>query len=128
MTKLSIAFFAGVMVAASHPALAKQSGEEKLSRILSGRVAEHPVRCIKQSKVTNVQVVDRTAIVYGSGTVVYVNRTAAPRDIRSSYTMVYRNRSGDLCRLDTIYLVDQGTRARAGLISLDNFVPWRRIK
>lgn len=117
-----VAAFTGVSAAA------KPAGEERLARLLVGRVAERPVRCISHSVASNVQVIDRTALVYGFGRVIYVNRTATQQNIRSRYVMVYRNRSGQLCRSDTVYLMEQGSRTRAGFISLDHFVPWRRVR
>lgn len=110
----------------SAPAEARSSGEERLARLLRGRVAEPPIRCISYASTTYVQVIDRTALVYGLGRVVYVNRTRSPRSVNSRYVLVYRNRTGQLCRSDTVHMLSQSSRAQAGFINLDNFVPWRQ--
>lgn len=48
--------------------------EQQLARILQGRVAGKPVNCVDLQNIRSTQIIDRTAIVYGAGSTIYVNR------------------------------------------------------
>ena len=53
----------------------KLTGEQQLAKLLDGREAGKPVDCIPLFTGDNqTTVIDKTAIVYGWGSVIYVNR------------------------------------------------------
>jgi hypothetical protein len=126
MQKFVSAISAGFLLLAGLPAVAKQTGEERLAKLLEGRVAGEPVRCISSSRARDMQIIDRTAIVYGSGSVIYVNRTKDASGLDSDDVVVTRNPSGQLCRSDTVRFYMRGTRTPSGFVNLDEFIPYRR--
>src|SRR3546814_6363337 len=76
MRPLIATILSAAMLAAAPAAVAsdKPTGEEKLAKMLDGRVAGEPRDCITLSSVTSSQVVDKTAIVYRIGSTLWVNR------------------------------------------------------
>lgn len=113
------------------PALAKDklTGEQQLAKLLQGRVAEKPVNCIPLfTGDDNTTVIDKTAIVYGWGSVIYVNRPTNPESLSSDDVMISHPTTGQNCSLDTIQLRDRYTHSYDGFVGLQDFVPWRRVK
>lgn len=124
-TILSAAILAAAPVAAKE----KPTGEEKLAKILEGRVAGEPQDCITLSSATSSQVVDDTAIVYRIGSTLWVNR---PRGGAESLDgddniLVTKLTGTRLCSIDTIELHDRNSHMYAGFVSLGEFVPYRKI-
>ena len=82
-------------------------GEKKLAKILEGRVAGEPRSCIYTRPSESMRIIDDTAIVYGRGKTIYVNRTAHPEDLDDRDIMVVRRFSGSqLCRQDIVTTID----------------------
>lgn len=125
MTALAILALAGA--ADAKPRL---SGEAELAKMLEGRVAEAPVECITEYPSSNTTVIDRTALVFGRGNVIYVNRTQDPRSVDDDDILVIRKfgTGSRLCRTDIITTVDQGSRMYSGNVFLTKFVPYRRVR
>lgn len=120
----------GIVLLAAGPALAKDklTGEQQLAKLVEGRVAEKPVDCIPLlTGNDNMTVIDKTAIVYGWGTVIYVNRPANADSLNSDDVMVSHPTTGQQCSLDIIQLRDRSTHMQDGFLSLQQFVPWRRV-
>jgi len=120
----------GIAALAAAPALAKDklTGEQQLTKLLEGRVAEKPVDCIPLfTGSDNTTVIDKTAIVYGWGNVIYVNRPTNPDSLNSDDVMITHPTSGQNCSLDTIQLRDRSTHMYDGFVGLQQFVPWRRV-
>ena len=118
-----VAIAAGTASAAPHP-------EERLARMLEGRVAGNPVSCINQRDIRSSEIIDGTAIVYRVGSKLYVNR---PRSGASSLDrddiLVTRSfGTSQLCRIDTVRLVDRTAMFATGFVSLGEFVPYTRLK
>ena len=129
MRKL-IPLIAASLVFGSASALAKpRDGEAELARALEGRVAEAPVDCIDLHRVRNSRVIDGTAILYDAGSVIYVNRPRnGAEDLDRFDTMVTRLPSTRLCSVDVVQMVESGTHMMTGLVFLDEFVPYRRVR
>ena len=120
---------AGVAIAAGTASAAPQP-EERLARMLEGRVAGNPVSCINQRDIRSSEIIDGTAIVYRVGSKLYVNR---PRSGASSldrdHILVTRSfGTSQLCRIDTVRLVDRTAMFATGFVSLGEFVPYTRLK
>ncbi len=129
MRKLALAL-AGTAALLASPALQARdrvSGEEQLARMLEGRVAERPVSCISLHRTSDSRVIDKTAIVYGRGSVIYVNRPRDARSLDSNDVMVTKLHSSQLCRLDIVHLHERSQFFSTGFVGLDDFVPYRRI-
>ncbi len=109
--------------------IAKPKGEERLAKLLAGRVAGQPVSCIRTLPRDRMQVIDGTAYVYGSGNTIYVQRTSEPDRIDDSDTLVTnRFSASQLCRLDTMTTIDRFTGIFTGAVFFDDFVPYTRVK
>ncbi len=121
---------ASALVLAAMPAQARDrlTGEQQLAKMLEGRVAEKPVNCI--SLLTgneNTTVIDKTAIVYGWGSVIYVNRPSNADMLNSDDILISHPTIDQDCSLDTIQLRDRSTYSYDGFVGLQQFVPWRRV-
>lgn len=103
-------------------------GEERLAKLLEGREAGEPVSCIRLRTTDRVQVIDKTAIVYGRGNTIYVNYTKDPSDIDDWDTMVTRRFGSQFCKTDIVTTVDRGSGFFSGAIFLDKFIPYKRVK
>ena len=103
-------------------------GEERLGKLLEGRVAGEPERCIRTLGRAPLRIIDGTAIVYKSGGTLWVNRTENPEDLDDNDRLVIRRLSASqLCRLDTVTTEDRYNDFLTGQIFLGDFVPYRRV-
>lgn len=104
-------------------------GEEKLAKMLEGRVAGEPERCIRTIGSRNINQIDGTALTYRDGDTVWVNYTKNPDSIDDSEVMVIKRFSGtNLCRTDQIELVSRHGGFLTGVLFLDEFVPYTRVE
>lgn len=130
MRKIAIAL-AATATLLSGPALQakapKLTGEEKLAKILEGRVAGEPVNCISLLNARDTRVIDKTAIVYDAGRVIYVNRPRHPAALDSDDIMVTRPTGSQLCRLDVVQMRDRTSFFYSGFVGLEDFVPYRKV-
>jgi hypothetical protein len=118
------ALAAAVAPAAARPSL---SPEAELAKLLEGRVAGAPVDCINPHFNTNTRIIDKTAIVYGSGRTIYVQRPVNARALDSNDMLVTNlTGSGQLCRIDTVHLHDRTGGWYRGFVGLNQFVPYTR--
>ena len=100
----------------------EQTGEEALAGMIGDRPAAPPVDCIDPREVRSTRIVDATAIVYEIGGRLYVARpsTGASR-LRRDDVLVTRINGDQLCRIDTVTLVDPATRMQHGFVILGPF-------
>jgi len=107
----------------------KSKGEKRLEKILEGRVAGEPQRCIRDFANRRLQVIDDTALVYGGGKTVYVQLTKNPKDIdRDDIIVTRRFGTTQLCRLDVVTTVDRLSGFFSGAIFFEDFVPYTRVE
>ena len=117
----------------SSPVLANEHaqmtrGEEKLAKLLDGRVAGEPQSCIRTLGSRNLSQIDGTALTYRDGDTVWVNYTRNPDSIDDRDIMVIDRFSGSsLCRTDQVKLVDRVNGFLSGILLLDEFVPYKKI-
>ena len=102
--------------------------EQKLAKILDGRVAGAPVNCLNLRNIVSTEIIDGTAIVYRAGSTLYVNRPANADSLNNNDVLVTRTITGSLCSIDTVQLVDRYSKFQRGFVSLDQFVPYRKPK
>lgn len=121
---------AALTLLAAPPVMAKEkkSGEEELAELLEGRVAGEPKRCISTFPSSKVRVIDDTALVYGRGKTIYVNRTRHPESIDEDDVMVIRRHGSQLCRLDNVTTIDRHAGFFTGVVFLEDFVPYTRAE
>ena len=104
-------------------------GEERLARMLEGRVAGEPQNCIRHRLNERLTVIDDTAYVYGRGRTIYVQRTTSPEDIDSRDTLVSRRfNSSQVCRQDVVTTIDSFNGFFTGAVFFEEFVPYTRVE
>lgn len=103
-------------------------GEQRLARILDGRVAGEPLSCIRNMPSQRMQTIDGVAYVYGSGNTVYVQRTRSPEAIDDNDTLVVTRTNGtQLCRFDIATTIDRFNGFFTGAVLFEDFVPYTRV-
>lgn len=103
--------------------------EAELDRAIAGRVAGEPVDCIDLHRIRSSRVITGTAIIYDAGGVLYVNRPEnGAEELNQWDTMVTRTQSTTLCSIDTVTMIDPGSRSFSGVVFLGDFVPYRRVR
>jgi hypothetical protein len=116
-------------VEAEAPAAPLSKGEQRLAKLLEGRVAGEPVSCIRTLPRDRMQTIDKTAYVYGSGNTIYVQRTRAPDSIDDTDALVInRFNATQLCRVDIATTIDPLTGIFTGAVFFEDFVPYTRVK
>ncbi len=123
---------AAVLGAAAHASPASDAAQAKaeaeITKILAGRVPGKPVSCIPLTNLGPSQTVDRTAIIYGQGRTLYLNRLphGCPGLTHFSYPVVKTSLS-QLCSTDILTIVDQGSHMTTGSCGLGEFVPYTKV-
>jgi hypothetical protein len=128
--KLIPALLAIGAFAVSMPAVAarddSQRGEANLAKILDGRSAGKPVKCLDPSQRRNMQVVDRTALVFKDGDTYYVNRPDGVNFLTWGDIPVFNVWGSELCSKDIVHLHDSSTFMPGATMVMGEFVPYRR--
>ena len=125
---IALAAAVAAPVGAATPA-PQRDGEAALQKLLAGRVAGKPESCISLFRLGSSQVIDGTAIVYGSGSRIYVNRPDnGASSLRSDDVMVTRTSASQLCNIDTVTMVDRSSHMLSGVVMLGDFVPYDRVR
>lgn len=130
MRKIAIALAAtaalsGAVMLEAKPKLTPQ---QELDKLLEGREAGKPVNCISQWETRDMRVIDKTALVYGWGNVIYVNRPKNADSLDDDEILVTKTNGSQLCDLDIVHTVDRSGHFTTGFVSLGEFVPYRRIR
>ncbi len=119
---------AATLLAAPAIAAPRLTPEQQLAKALEGRVAGKPADCIDPHFNTNTQIIEKTAIIYGSGRTIYVNRPDNASSLRDGDVLVTELRgSGQLCSIDVVKLHDRNGLWNRGFVSLGKFVPYTRV-
>lgn len=128
MRNLSLCIAA--ILAAAAPAAARQTaqerGEAELAKQISGLVPGKPQQCITLSRIEGSNIIDRTAIVYRSMGVLYVNRPNGAEMLREDDIPVQYIWGSQLCRLDQLKLLDRSSQMERGFANLGDFVPYTK--
>lgn len=126
--KLGLALAAASLLAApAAQASPRKTPQEQLATLLKDRVAGKPVDCIWMSNVDSTQVIDKTAIVYKSGSTYYVNYPQVGADsLDDDDILVTKLYSSNLCHIDTVELHDRTSGMWSGFVGLGKFVPYTR--
>lgn len=124
---------------AALPALAAEQsgsaskGEAELAKLLEGREAGDPVRCIRTiGGGQPMRTIEGTAYVFGQGDVLYVQRTTRPQDISRRFALSIRRlgtTSGvEICRTDVFETFDRGLGVPRASVQFEDFVPYTRTE
>ena len=131
MRHLIPALIAAAAVTAAPAAMAREKlePEAQLAKLLEGRVAGEPQKCIPLSTTRSSQIIDKTAIVYKVGSTRWVNRPeGGAASLDDDVILVLKTSGSQLCSIDTLELHDRTSRMYSGFVSLGEFVPYRRAK
>lgn len=113
------------VLAATATTAREQSGEAAVAAAIGDRVPGPAADCIDPQQVRSTQIVPGTAILYDTGNRLYVQQPkAGAASLRRDEILVSRIEGGRLCRIDSITLVDQLTRASHGFIVLGPFASY----
>jgi len=129
MKKAALILALAALAAPAAPTLAapRLAPEAQLAKLLEGRVAGKPVNCIDPRVNSDTQIIDKTAIVYGSGRTIYVQRPDNARALDDDDILVTTLRgTGQLCDLDIVHLHERGGGFYRGFVGLNRFVPYTR--
>lgn len=105
----------------------KLTPQQQLEKLLDGRVAGRPEHCISSFDTREMQILDKTAIVYGWGNTIWVNTPRNAQDLDDDDILVTRTTGSQLCSLDIVTTLDRSSKFFNGSISLGEFVPYRRV-
>ncbi|WP_062345408.1 hypothetical protein [Novosphingobium sp. CCH12-A3] len=131
VSKLAAAVAAGSLLLAGAAADAKPrlTSEQELAKALEGRVAGEPKDCIYLPRVVNTRVYDKTAIIYDTGTTIWVNRPdSGASSLDDNDIMVTTPWNSQLCSVDIVRMVDRNAGFWRGSIGLGKFVPYTKVK
>ncbi|NYD89167.1 hypothetical protein [Sphingomonas melonis] len=118
-------------VALATPAVAAHpdTPEIQLETALAGRVAGKATNCITLSGVNSTQIINGKAIIYRAGSRLYLNEPrSGAESLRDDDILFTRTFGSHLCSIDTVRLIDRGSRVPRGFVSLGRFVPYTKAK
>lgn len=101
-------------------------GEAELARLIDGRTAGKPVECLGSSERRDLRIIDGTAFVFRDGDTLYVNRPAGANMLDWGQVPVFRLWGDQLCSKDMVELRDSGSRMPGAVLTMGEFVPYRR--
>jgi len=120
---------AAVVIATPALAAKRDTPDVQLSKMLAGRVAGKPTSCITLSGTQSSTIIDHTAIVYRVGGRLYVNTPrSGAESLDDDDILVTKTIGSQLCSIDSVSLIDRGSRFQRGFVILGPFVPYDRPK
>lgn len=125
---LALPALAACGMAASGPEPRSARAETRLARALDGKVAGEPLKCIPRHGRNDLEIVDDNTLLFKNGrNLVYRNDPEGGcSGLDPTRTIVTTSLTGDLCRGDTIRVVDRGSRSVISACAFSDFVPYRR--
>lgn len=130
-SKVAAALAAGSLLLAGAAADAKPrlTPEQELAKALDGRVAGKPQDCLYLPRVVSTRIYDKTAIVYDTGTTIWVNRPdSGASSLDDQDIMVTTPWNSQLCSVDIVRMVDRNVGFWRGSVGLGKFVPYTKVK
>jgi hypothetical protein len=124
---LSVALLATAVGASAATDETYAKGEAKLSKLIEGRDAGKPVSCISAYlDGQSMQVIEGTAIVYNTGSTIYVARPDDPKSLDSNNILVINRFGSQFCKQDVIRTVDRYSGFTTGVVFLGDFTPYKK--
>jgi len=119
----ALALSGATVATAATPA---EKGEARLARMLEGRTAGEPVKCISALRSNRIRVIEHVGIVYDAGDTIYVARATNPGALDHWDVPVIDRFGSQLCSNDVIRTVDRNAGYVTGPVFLDDFVPYTK--
>jgi hypothetical protein len=93
---------------------------------LAGRVAGPAQSCVPTQPTRNLQIVDESTLVYGSGGTVYLNhlRAACP-GLNPTTTLIFDLHASQYCSGDHFRTIETGSSVPGPVCLLGDWVPYR---
>jgi hypothetical protein len=129
MRKFATAVIAAAALLAAPALLAKprQTGDERLAKLIEGREAGKPTSCLSSWETRELEVIDKVALVYGRGDTIWVNRPDNAKSLDDDEILVTKTSGSQLCKLDIVQTMDRSAHFITGFVSLTDFVPYKRV-
>lgn len=130
MRILMLAIAVGALAACETATMPPQRSAQQqatFDRMLAGKVAGAPARCLPTYRSSDMTVIDEDTILFRDGRTVYVNRPIGGCNGlgRSGYALVTRSFGSSLCSGDIARVADLTAGITVGSCSLGDFVPYR---
>ena len=103
-----------------------EKAEAELARMLEGRVAGEPAKCVSAFNDNRIRVMEHVGIVYDAGKTIYVALAKDPERLDYWDVPVFRRFGGQLCANDVIRTVDRSAGHTTGALFLHDFVPYTK--
>lgn len=129
MKRLALILAGGALALTGTTALAEtraEKNEASLAKMLEGRTAGEPVKCISALSSNRIRVIDHVGIVYDAGHTIYVARTTNPNQLDHWEIPVIERFGSQLCTTDIMRTVDRSSGHITGALFLEDFVPYTR--
>ncbi|WP_114520954.1 hypothetical protein [Altererythrobacter sp. ZODW24] len=109
-------------------AAVQERGQVELAELTEGRVAGEPVRCVSPHTNQQFTIIDGTALYLKRGNTIYVNVPSYPDSLDDDDVLLIEYRgTSQLCRNQPIKMLDRGSGFLRGVISLNDFVPYKKM-
>ena len=118
---------AGCQTTDSPPEQRSAQAQATYDRMLAGKTAGRPAKCLPLMRSNDMVVIDDDTILYRDGRTTYVNQplSSCNRLGRGSYALVTRSFGSQLCRGDIATVLDTRTGVTVGSCAFGDFVPYR---
>ncbi len=95
---------------------------------LTGRVAGPAQSCVPTQPTRNLQIVDDSALIYGSGRTLYLNhlRAACP-GLNPTTTLIFDLHASEYCSGDHFRTIETGSSVPGPVCLLGDWVPYRTL-
>lgn len=112
---------------ASQPPERSAQAQASYERMLAGKTAGDPIRCLPSYRSNDMTAIDDGTILFRDGSTVYVNQPIGQcsRLGNGGATLVTRTFGGQLCRGDLAQVVDLSSGMMLGSCAIGDFTPYR---
>ena len=101
---------------------------EAWGELTEGRVAGEPKSCVNTFRSQDIRIVENVGMVYEQGDTVWIALARHPQRLDDWDVPVIQRMGSQLCKFDQITLLDRSTRMFSGVLFLDDFVPYTKVK
>jgi hypothetical protein len=105
---------------------AAEKGQARLAKMIEGRVAGTPVKCVSAMNGNKIEVIDETAVIYDAGKTIYVARPINPRMLDKQDVLVTKRTGSQFCVNDSMRMVDRVNGFTTSVVFLEDFVPYTK--
>lgn len=112
-----------------HQGRAQERAERALADALKGRVAGEPTNCISTTIGDGPQIIDSRTLIYRQGSRVWRNDLdGGCPGLDPNDTLIIERHGSQLCKLDTIRVLQPGSSIPGPTCWLGKFTPYTKVK